>query len=106
MQKLIAFRKGPNYMDDEDDELEERLEKMENEFEDLNSEIIPRLEKIEDEQSQLDTGMNTILNTMDEQGKQTPHIGSVESLYTRIQELEEQIAQMRESLEDVVEESS
>ena len=86
--------------------LEERIDGLEKEIDDMETHVVSRIEAIQNEQDQLDEGLNRIIENIQEQGEVTPHIGSVESLYHRVQEFEEDIGQMRESLEDVIEDSS
>jgi len=90
-------------MTEDVEQLKEQLEKLGTQVEDWNHDVVSRIETIEHEQSQLDQGINTILNTIQEQGEQTPHIRTVESLYQHLQQLEENMAQMRESVEEMVE---
>ncbi|MFC7060182.1 hypothetical protein [Halovenus salina] len=57
---------------------------------------------IEAEQSQLREDVTEFVEVLREQQREIPHIDSVEGLYHRVQSLEEDVAAIRESLEDVV----
>ena len=91
--------------DNEDDSVEERLDTVEEQMDKLDfDDVDSRIERIEREQSELRTDLEKLVERIREKDRATPHIDSVEQLYTRLENLEGNIATLRESLEDVLDE--
>lgn len=90
----------------EPDSVEERLDSVEEQLENLDfSDINGRIEKIEHEQGELRTDLELIVENLRKHGKKTPHVESVEGMYTRLGRLEKDIASLRETLEVVIDSS-
>jgi predicted nucleic acid-binding Zn-ribbon protein len=89
-----------------DDTVERRLDTVEEQLEELDTDTIEsRLDAIETEQSQLRSDITNFVEAYHEENKEIPHIDSVEALYHRLQTVEEDIATLRGSLEELVDES-
>lgn len=87
----------------EPDSVEERLDTVEEQLDKLDfSEIDGRIEKIEHEQAELRTDLEKIVERLRKHGKETPHVESVEGMYTRLERLEENIGSLRETLEVII----
>lgn len=91
----------------QNESIEERLTTIEDQLDELEiDDIERRITNIESEQSQLRNDLTEFVEALREQNEEIPHIDSVEGLYMRLQSLEKDIATLRESLEDIVDESN
>jgi len=90
----------------ESDSVKERLDTVEEQIDQLDfGDIDNRMERIEREQAELRTDLETVVEALRKHGNETPHIESVEGLYARLENLEENIGSLRESLEEIVDDS-
>jgi chromosome segregation ATPase len=92
-------------MTDDSESLEDRLDTLEDQVDELDTRTITaRIESIETEQEALRGDLSVLVESLREKNEKTPHIESVKQLYDRLESLENNISQLRASLEEVVEE--
>lgn len=90
-------------MTEDSESVEDRLATLEGQFDDLDvGDIEGRIATIEAEQAALRDDVGVLVESLREKEEDTPHIDSVEALYQRLESLERDISQLRESLETVV----